>query len=175
MEKKKIWIIMLCFLSTIWYSCNKTEDGSYIAPISVYEKIDGTWNLLSIKMIDETAISAGITPDEMTLTDQFTFQSFAITLNIDSENKSTSYSVAGTAPELLDPSGYWDLDTEFPHTTGDPVIINLYSDAAKMHKTNQASISTLPGANAEMELKLTHTSNQVAYVSYQYKLVLANN
>jgi len=35
------------------------------------------------------------------------------------------------------------------------------------------SITTMAGALPEMEFKLTHSTNQVAYVAYQYKLVLA--
>jgi hypothetical protein len=174
MENKKFLFIILLFLSTMWYSCNKTEDGSYVAPITVYEKVDGTWKLLSIKMIDETAKSANIKPDEVDLTDQFTFQTFSITLNVDAENKPGAYSVTGTAPALLEPNGFWDLDNAFPRTDGTAVKINLYSDAAKTQKTNQVSISTMPGAKAEMELKLTHISNKVAFITYQYKLVLAN-
>lgn len=163
---------MLFFLSTIWFSCNVNEDGSYVRPIKIYEKVNGTWQLLSLKMIDETAKSAGITPDEMSLTDQFTFNSFAITLNVDAENNATTYTVTGTAPELLESNGFWDLDNEFPLTDGTPVKIILYSDAGKTQKTNQVSVSSMPGAVDEMELKLTHYSNQVAYVSYLYKLIL---
>jgi hypothetical protein len=173
MKKTKLLIIVLIFMPALWYGCTKTDDGSYTAPITVYEKVNGTWNMFSIKMIDETAKSAAIKPDEVTLTDQFSFAGFAITLNVDEANNATTYVVSGAAPELLVPQGFWDLDTQFPQTNGTAVKINFYSDAAKTQKTNQVSITTMPGALPEMEIKLTHSSNQVAYVSYQYKLVLA--
>ena len=173
MKKTRLLIIVLIFIPTLWYGCTKTDDGSYTAPITVNEKVNGTWNMFSIKMIDETAKSAAIKPDEVNLTDQFNFLGFAITLNVDEANKATTYAVTGEAPQLLAPQGFWALDTDFPPTDGTPVKINLYADAAKTQKTNQVSITTMPGALPEMELKLTHTSNQVAYVSYLYKLVLA--
>ncbi len=173
MKKTRLLIIVLIFMPVLWYGCSKTDDGSYTAPITLYEKVNGTWNMFSIKMIDETAKSAAIKPDEVTLTDQVKFAGFAITLNVDEANNATTYAVTGEAPELLAPQGFWGLDTEFPQTNGTPVKINLYADAAKTQKTNQVSITTMPGALPEMEFKLTHSTNQVAYVSYQYKLVLA--
>ena len=170
--KNKITVLILVSFLTLLYGCSKTEDGSYTPPITVYEKIPGTWKLLSIKMIDETAKAAGIKPDEMLLTDHLNFQDFAITLNVDAENKPTTYVVNGNVPELLSPEGYWDLDAEFPFTTGVPIKISLYSDAARTQKTNQLSITSMPGSKSEMELKLTHTSNQVAFVTYLYNLIL---
>jgi hypothetical protein len=173
MKKTKLLIIVLIFMPALWYGCSKTDDGSYTAPITVYEKVNGTWNMFSIKMIDETAKSAAIKPDEVTLTDQFSFAGFAITLNADEANNPTTYTVTGEAPQLLAPQGFWDLDTKFPQTDGTPVKINLFADAAKTQKTNQLSITTMPGALPEMEFKLTHSTNKVAFVSYQYKLALA--
>lgn len=169
MRKNKLTIIIL-FSLLMGYGCSKTEDGSYTPPITVYEKIPGTWQLLSIKLIDETAKSAGIKPDELILTEGLNFQSFAITLETDAQNQATTFAVTGDAPELLPLLGYWDLDSQFPLTDGTPVKINLYSDAGKSQKTNQLSITSMPGATAEMELKLVHTSNQVAYATYLYKL-----
>lgn len=165
---------ILFLLPSIWMGCSKTDDGSYVAPVTVYEKVSGTWNMLTLKLIDETAKSAGIKPDEMVITDQFNFQSFSITLNVDESNQPTTYSVAGDVPQLLVPDGYWDLDKQFPSTDGKPVVISFYSDAARTQKTNQVSITSLPGANPQMELKLVHSSNQVAYLTYQYTLVSAN-
>lgn len=168
----KVFVCLLTFF-TLWYGCTKTEDGEYTPPITNYEKVPGTWQLLSVKLIDETAKAAGIKPDEMTLTNQLNFQGFSLTLEVDANNKPVTYYVTGDAPELLTPQGYWDLDADFPQTNGTPVKINLYTDAAKTQKVHQLSITAMPGANAEMEIKLTHTSNQVAYVSYVYRLFLA--
>lgn len=166
-------ISILCLLPSIWMGCSKNDDGSYVAPITAYEKVSGTWNMLTLKLIDETAISAGIKPDEMVITDQFNFQTFAITLNVDESKLPTTYTVAGDAPQLLSPEGYWDVDKMFPAADGTPIVISFYSDAAKTLKTNQVSISSMPGANPQMELKLVHSSNQVAYLTYQYTLVSA--
>ena len=143
MKKTRLLIIVLIFMPVLWYGCSKTDDGSFTAPITIYEKVNGTWNMFSIKMIDETAKSASIKPDEVTLTDQFSFAGFAITLNVDEANNPTTYTVTGTAPQLLLPQGYWDLDTQFPQTDGTPVKINLFADAAKTQKTNQVSIKII--------------------------------
>jgi|WetSurSiteA1Bulk_404760.scaffolds.fasta_scaffold01344_3 hypothetical protein len=173
MRKTKLAFITLLSFLSLWYGCTKTEDGVYTPPITVYEKIPGTWKMLSMKLIDETAKSAGIKPDEIVLTDQLNFASFEITLDENAQNQPTTFTVTGECPELLPSQGYWDLDSQFPPTDGTPVKINLYSDAAKTQKTNQLSITAMPGATAEMELRLTHTSNQVAYATYLYKLFLA--
>jgi len=173
MSKSKIFILALLLTSSLWMGCKKQDDGSYTAPITVYEKVKGTWNLSVVSMIDETARAAGIKPDEIVLTDQFNFKTFSIQLNVDDKNLSTTYAVNGNVPQLLAPQGYWALDSDFPQTNGTPLKINLYSDAAKTLMTNQLTISNMPGALSAMDLKLTHTSNKVAYVTYQYKLVLA--
>lgn len=174
MKKTKSIFLVLVVLLIAGYGCTETDDGSYTAPITVYEKIPGTWQLLSLKMIDETARAAGIKPDELVLTNQFNFQSFSIVFEVDENYNPTTYMVSGDVPELLAPEGYWNTDTEFPLTDGTPVKINLYSDAAKSQLTNQLSITAMPGATAEMELKLTHTSNQVAYATYVYRLYHAD-
>lgn len=174
MKKRWLSFTVLLFLSTIWFSCNKTEDGSYVEPITVSEKINGQWQILSLTMIDEAAKSAGIKPDEVPLTDQFSFNTFGITLNVDSENNATDYSISGNAPGLIAPAGYWALDSNFPRANGTPIVINLYTDAAKTQLANQISIASMPGGSEQMDIKLIHTSNGVAYVSYLYSLVPSN-
>lgn len=171
--KTKVLLGLLFLLPSIWTGCTKQDDGSDVAPITVYEKINGTWNMFSLKLVDETAKSAGIKPDEMVITDQFNFQNFSITLNVDENKLPTTFSVSGDVPALLDTQGYWEIDKLYPATDGTPVVIYFYADEAKTQKTNQVSISSMPGATAEMELKLVHTSNQVAYLTYQYTLVAA--
>ena len=169
----RLLIGLLMVLPSLWVGCTKNDDGSFVEPITVYEKVDGTWNMLSLKMIDETAKAASIKPDEVVLTDQFGFAGFSISLNVDASNKPTNFTVSGTAPALLPTQGFWNLDKSFPAANGKPVVVNFYSDEAKTQLTNQVSITSMPGGSAEMELKLVHTSNGVAYVSYLYRLVLA--
>lgn len=168
----KYFLIVVVFLIT-GYGCTETDDGSFTAPITVYEKLPGTWQLLSLKLVDETAKASGIKPDEIALTDQFNFQTFSITLEVDAQFKPGTYSVSGEVPELLAPEGFWNTDSEFPLTDGTPLKISLYADAACTQRTNQLMITALPGATSEMELKLTHTSNQVAYATYVYRLFRA--
>jgi hypothetical protein len=160
------------FLPAIWFGCNKTNDGSFVLPITVHEKVAGNWQLSSLQMIDETARKAGIMPDQIDLTSQLNFPTFKIALNVDGNNKATDFIITGNAPALINPAGYWDLDNSFPPTDGTPVNVILYSDAAKTARIGRLQISTMPGAKDEMVVKLTHTSNQVPYATYQYKLVL---
>lgn len=174
MRKTKMYFLILVAFLVTGYGCTETDDGSFTPPITVYEKIPGTWQLLSLKLVDETARAAGIKPDEIVLTEQFNFETFSVTLEVDADLKPTTYSVTGNVPELLAPEGYWSTDSEFPMTDGTPVKISLYSDAARTQLTNQLSITAMPGASAEMELKLTHTSNQVAYATYVYRLFHAD-
>ncbi|MDR3285945.1 MAG: DUF5004 domain-containing protein [Prevotellaceae bacterium] len=162
--------LMLLLSLFLFTGCNDTDDGSYVSPITISEKTNGDWHLLSVTQIDETAKKAGLSPSEISLTDQFGFTTFGITLNVDNEGNPTSYAVSGSAPELFNEQGYWALDTDFPQTNGTPPAILLYEDAAKAHKNGKLSITSMPGAAPEMELKLTRTSNDVPFVSYQFKL-----
>lgn len=60
-------------------SCSSLDDGSYTEPITMYEKVGGTWNLSQIKQVDELAVvnKSGMT--ELDLTDQF--ENFSLSLN----------------------------------------------------------------------------------------------
>jgi len=41
---------------------NDTDDGSYVAPITSYEKINGNWQLNSLKQVDEIAVANSQSP-----------------------------------------------------------------------------------------------------------------
>ncbi len=172
--RTKVLLCLMFLLPVMWSGCNKQDDGEVTAPITIYEKVGGTWNMLTLKMIDETAKSAGIKPEEMVITDQFNFGSFGLMLNLDESNQPTTFSVLGDAPELIIKEGYWDLDKSFPAADGTPIVITLYSDTEKTLAANQLQITSMPGATPQMELRLTHSSEGVAYMTYQYTLVSAN-
>ncbi len=165
-------LLLICTFSFV--SCNDTDDGKYVAPITLYEKVKGTWRLTDVIQIDETAKTAGITPDEISLFGQFNFDNFNIVLEVDENNQPVSYQVNGSAPELIPASGYWDLDTAFPNANGTAPVINLYSDAGKTSMTGRLGVVSVPGATPTMELKLTRSSAGVPFVSYQYKLSNTN-
>lgn len=171
---KYFYVFLLMVFVLPFAACNDTDDGSYVAPITLYEKVKGSWTLNNVIQVDETAKVSGIKPDEMSLYSRFGFESLNITLNVDAENQPTSYKVGGTAPELFPNEGYWDLDTSFPYASGTAPTINLYSDAAKTSLTGRLTITSVPGAKSEMELKLTRKSKDVAFVSYVYQLSSLN-
>lgn len=171
----KLRIAFLCFIGMLSItSCKKIENGNFVEPITLYEKIKGSWALADLIQVDETAKTAGIQPDQISLYDQFDFSTFEITLDVDADNRPTEYRVEGNAPELFPGNGYWDLDTDFPRAGGPTPVINLYSDVAKATLVGQLSIASMPGANPEMEMRLTRSTAGVAFVSYQYKLSKAN-
>jgi hypothetical protein len=162
--------LLLLFMILPFSGCDPvTDDGSYVDPITLYEKVGGSWKLADIRQVDETAKAAGISPSEIGLYAQFQFGSLAIELKTEN-NQPVLYQVTGGAPELFPNTGYWQLDTEFPYANGTAPKILLYSDAAKTVKTGELSITSMPGAKQEMELKLTRTSKGVPFVSYLYSL-----
>ena len=142
-------------------SCSSLEDGSYVDPITQYEKIGGTWVLKSITQVDETNSRS------MTLTDQFDFESFSISLNTDADNEPTTFAVTGNAPKLLPASGTWHLDNPFVNSDGSPAVITLEGG-------QRLTVTAVPGATSTLEFKLTRTSGGNPFVSYVYNLAPAN-
>jgi len=171
----KLLIALLCLIGTCAVvSCKKMENGSFVEPITLYEKVKGSWQLTDLVQVDETAKIAGIKPDEISLFSQFDVASLQITLDVDANNQPTAYHVTGSAPELFPNAGFWDLDTPFPYADGAAPTIQLYSDVAKTTLIGQLAIVSMPGATTEMELKLTRSTAGTPFVSYQYKLSNAN-
>jgi hypothetical protein len=131
--------------------------------------VGGNWKLSNMRQVDETAKAAGLSTNELNLFAQFQFGSLSIELKVEN-NLPATYLVSGSAPELFPNSGYWKLDTEFPFANGTSPKVLLFSDAGKTVKTGELSITSMPGAKEEMELKLTRTSQGVPFVSYLYSL-----
>jgi hypothetical protein len=152
-------------------ACTDTNDGVYVAPISISEKIQGSWAAISVKQIDEIAKTNGQTPTDLSLTTKFNFSTFAIHLNVDEKNNPTTFQISGTSPALMSTSGYWDLAHLFPNTDTTPSQIILYSDAAKTQKTATLDITGMPGSVKILEFRFTRKANGVAFVSYIYRLV----
>ena len=106
----------------------------------------------------------------MTLTDQFSFSTFTINLNVDSNNEPTNYQIGGTAPKFFPSEGYWSLEYPFQNTDGSASIINLYSDASKATQVAQLSVTAIPGSNKVLELKFSRKAKGVTFASYVYQL-----
>ena len=58
-------------------ACSTIDDGSYVEPIRLYEKIEGKWVLNSLIQTDETNAK------NMTLTNELNFDTFVLSLNRD--------------------------------------------------------------------------------------------
>jgi hypothetical protein len=170
MKKNKYLLgcLLLLFLAFSFIGCEPvTEDGSYVEPVSLYEKIGGEWNLSDLVVVDENSTQA---KKEIPLSGHLGFDHFVLNLNLDAENKATSFRIETEAPRLIPTEGYWDLDRAFTDPFGASPVIILYSDAAKTNKTGTLVVMTVPGNNPEMELKITRSNAGKAYVSYVYKL-----
>lgn len=171
-SKSYYWLVLLmCFFAI---SCDNTEDGSYVEPITIYEKVNGNWGLTNLKMVDDFAKANKIEPSEENLSTFFNYEDFKINFNVDEKNIPTSYEVTGNVPPLFAPKGYWALSSDFQQTTASPVKIYLYSDAAKTQKTDELKVTSVPGNNDEMEFQLVHSSGGTAFVTYVFKLNAIN-
>ena len=158
-------------LSVLWallLSSCATENGVFTEPITMYEKIGGTWNLSRIKQVDELAVAnkSGVT--EVDLSDYF--ETFSISLNETANYTPSTFSTSG-APEILPDAGYWKLDNAFQNWDGTPVKVQFFNDAACTDKTGEVSVTSVPGSVPLMELTLTRSTNGTPFVSYVYTLI----
>lgn len=171
-SKSYYWLaLFICFFAI---SCDNTEDGSYVDPITIYEKVNGNWGLTNLKMVDEFAKANKIEPSEENLSTFFNYEDFKINFSVDEKNKPTSYEVTGNVPPLFAPKGYWELSSDFQQTNASAVRIYLYSDAAKTQKTDELRVTSVPGSNDEMEFQLVHFSGGTPFVTYVFKLNAIN-
>ena len=138
-------------------SCNTVEDGSYVAPITQYEKIGGNWILNTVVQTDETSANT------LDLTGVFDFDTFGINLNVDTDGNPTTFEVTGKAPELLPTSGSWKLVNPFVNSDGSSAVIML-------NDNTPLTVTAVPGTKPVLEFKLTHKSKGEAFVSYTYNL-----
>jgi len=170
--KSLYWLaFMMCFFAI---SCDNIDDGSYVDPITLYEKVNGNWGLTNLKMVDEVAKASKIEPNEENLSTYFNYEDFKIKFNVDEKNKPTSYEVTGNVPPLFAPKGYWALSSDFQPTNTGTNKIYLYSDAQKTQKTDELRLISVPGKNEEMQIQLTRSSGGVDFVSYIFKLNAIN-
>ncbi|HNW49662.1 MAG TPA: DUF5004 domain-containing protein [Prolixibacteraceae bacterium] len=168
---RKTGLLLLCLLFIqLFFSCNKTDDGAYTAPITVYEKIAGSWTVSSVKETDLIAKAAGAKPNQLTLTSKLNFKTFTITFDVDENNNPTTFAVGGTSPALFLQSGYWKLSNPYPNTDGSALVIELYSDEAKTTLVDELSLSALPGTRKTMTFDLIRESNGVSFVDYEYSV-----
>ncbi|ABQ07339.1 DUF5004 domain-containing protein [Flavobacterium johnsoniae] len=171
-SKSYYWLaLFMCFFAI---SCDNTEDGSYVDPITIYEKVNGNWGLTNLKMVDEFAKTNKIEPNEENLSTFFNYEDFKINFSVDEKNRPTSYEVTGNVPPLFALKGYWELSSDFQQTNASAVKIYLYSDAQKTQKTDELRLSSVPGKSGEMEFQLVRSSEGTAFLTYVFKLNAIN-
>lgn len=159
-------------LSTLLLASCSVDNGTYTDPITVYEKVSGTWNLSQLKQVDELAVANKSGMTELDLTDAF--ENFSISLNTEGANQPSSFSATG-APAILPTSGYWSLDRSFQNWDGSPVKVQFFSDATRTVKIGEVSITSVPGSVPSMQLTKTRSNNGTPFVSYVYTLIPTMN
>lgn len=153
----KAFVLLLALApAALFTSCAVTEDGDYVSPIQLTEKIGGNWVLNSIVQTDETNAT------DMTLTSLLDFDTFSINLE-----ESGSFTVNGNAPKLLPTSGVWELDNNFVKSTGEAAQLLLKGSDG----TTALTVTATPGAKPELGFQLTRKQNGQAFVSYKYNLI----
>lgn len=167
---KSIKRLVLVFFGLLALGCNKSDDGSYVEPITIYEKMQGNWNLMNLRMVDQFAKANAIEPSEQNLSALFNYDVFQIEFNVDEQMLPTTYQVSGNVPPIFQLSGYWGLNTSFQPTSSEAIQIYLYSDAQKTHRTDTLLLTSVPGSNEEMEVQLVRASGGTPFISYVFSL-----
>ena len=153
----KAFILLLALApAALLTSCATTDDGDFVAPIQLTEKIGGNWVLNSIVQTDETSAT------DLALTTLLDFESFGISLT-----EGGQFTVSGNAPKLLPTSGTWELDNNFVKSTGEATQLLLKGGEG----TARLTVTATPGAKPELGFQLTRKQNGQAFVSYKYNLV----
>lgn len=162
MKRNHRLLVMLMAMMAMFSitSCNSLEDGSYVDPISLYERIGGRWVVNSVTQVDET------NQTKLNLTEQFGFGEFAINLNVDQSNQPTGYTVEGSAPAFFQTSGNWKMGNAYINSDGSSAQIIL-------NDKTPLTITALPGVQPTLEFKFTRSTKGQPFVSYVYNLTAA--
>ena len=88
---------------SLFTACNDTEDGSYVEPITLYEKLQGTWSLRTLQQVDEAGKASGAKYTTMDLTQSFDFTTFKLNLQLDESRRPTTFQVVEMPPPCSPP------------------------------------------------------------------------
>ena len=172
--KNRIIYFFLLMIPLLFSKCQETVEGDFVAPITTYEKIVGTWNLSSLILKDDYANSLDLESTEENLTNWFNYNDFQLTLNVDENNQPVDYLVTGNTPKLLPTEGFWELSSSFPTTNSDQTLIYLYSDRLKSEKIGELNLTGIPSGNSNLEIRLVRSSNQTPFLTYIFKFFPSN-
>lgn len=161
------WLFLLCLV--IMFGCSKTNDGSYVEPITSYERLAGKWKLKSIVEVDELAKVQQLATFQIDLTSKFNFNTMILTLSVDTANghKPTAFTVEGDAPEIFATNGFWDMDIPFAKTDGSAPLLYVYSDQAKTNLVDMFQVINVPGSDKSLQLTLSRVASGITFLSYQ--------
>ena len=167
---KPLYALLLLSLmaGALFTACNDTEDGSYVEPITLYEKLQGTWSLRTLQQVDEAGKASGAKYTTMELTQSYDYTTFKPNLQHEESRRPTTIQVSGVAPALFPTNGYWELSNDFYNTDGSPTVMYLYSDSSNSQKTGQLTVSSVPGSTAFLGLMLSRSAYGKVFISYNY-------
>ena len=167
-------LVLFVLIGMLAVTCDKNEDDENVNPITLYDKVNGEWEIESLLQTDEIAKANASELSEMDLTQIFDFSTLQIKLNVNEEMEPVGFEVTGDAPALFITEGYWDLDNPFPKTDGSNNIIRLYADESKTVIIDELELVTVPGTQTVLEMQLVRKSAGSAYVSYLYSMKPVN-
>lgn len=152
---KALVLLLVAMPAMMLSSCSDVDDGGYVDPIKLTEKVNGQWVVSSITQTDV------LTGKDLNLTEKLGFSSFGINLGVNG-----SFTVDGEAPKLLPTRGTWSLDNEFVKSNNDATQILLNDGSA----TTAVTVTKSPGSARELEFRVIHTDGGEPYVTYTYNL-----
>jgi len=167
-------IICLTIFSFLALGCTDVDDGNYVEPVTIYEKMNGDWGLMNLKMVDEYAKANAIEPSEQNLSTLFNYDSFKIRFSVDEKMQPSTYEVLGDVPPLFEPKGYWELSSSFQQADASATSIYLFNDVQKTILTDELRLSAVPGSNQEMEIQVVRAAEGTSFISYVFKLNAIN-
>jgi hypothetical protein len=173
MKRLLLYLVILILISP-FTGCNQIEDGSYVEPITLYEKINGNWALSGLTMVDNIAKVQNLELFEQNISSEFNFDQMVLEFNVDAEDNPSTFSVSGDIPPLFLYEGYWDLSSSFPKTDLSRVKVNLYSDASRQNKVDELELTITPGATDELGVELVRRSEGIAFLTYAFSFSSVN-
>jgi hypothetical protein len=156
---KAMALSLMILPATMLTGCSDVDDGSYVDPIKLSEKVNGNWRVNSVIQTD---VANG---KELNLTEKLGFSTFNIQLG-----ENGYFTVDGSAPKLIQLNGSWKTDYDYVKSDNSASLLLLNDGTSEQTLT----ITKTPGATRELELRVTHFNSGEPYVTYTYSLTDAN-
>ena len=144
-------------------SCEPLEYGELGEPFSKIGGIAGTWKVIEVIQVDETALAQGGLYTEQDLTGLFNFSDYTITFNVDAGSQPSSFDVVtGGSPSFIDTSGTWTFDNnDFPTE-----VWLKHPDSTKY--SSMMRLIAPPRDQSQLRMKFQRFAGGKLIISYRY-------